>query len=161
MILNILKGLLKMKTYKTSQAIVIERPRMATIREIPLPEVDDTSVVIRTTYSAISTGTEIKVWNGTTGKLGGNLWYPTIPGYEQVGIVEWVGPKAKKTVDGRDLQVGMRVMANEVRKYPLPFCASWGGQVAYSVKNQTVSGGGFDWPAIIPDNVTDEQACVA
>lgn len=147
--------------YTTTQAIVIEKPRHAVVKEIPLPAVDDASVVIRTTWSAISTGTEVKVWNGKTGKLGGELWYPTVPGYEQVGVVEWVGPKAKPTIDGRRLEVGQRVMANEVRSYPKPYCASWGGQVAISVKNPAVSGSPFDWPTIIPDGVNDRQAAVA
>jgi threonine dehydrogenase-like Zn-dependent dehydrogenase len=84
-----------------------------------------------------------------------------VPGYEQVGIVEWVGCNAKPTFDGRVLEVGQRVMANEIRTYPSPLCASWGGQVAWSVKNPTVSGGPFDWPSIIPDNITDQQAVVA
>ncbi len=147
--------------YKTSKAIVIEKPRHAVVKEIPLPEVDDNSVVIKTTYSAISTGTEIKVWNGKTGKLGGELWYPTIPGYEQVGIVEYVGSNAIKSAKGESFKVGDRVMANEIRTYPDSLCASWGGQVAVSVKNLTVSGSPFDMPAKIPDGVTDQQAVAA
>jgi len=147
--------------YKKTEAIVIEKPRHAVVKEIPLPEVDDESMVIRTTYSAISTGTEIKVWNGKTGKLGGELWYPTVPGYEQVGVVEYVGPKAMTAFDGAPFAVGKRVMANEIRYYPTPYCASWGGQVALSVKNPTVSGSPFDNPAHIPDGVTDQQAVMA
>jgi 2-desacetyl-2-hydroxyethyl bacteriochlorophyllide A dehydrogenase len=131
------------------------------VKDIPLPPVDDESVVIRTTYSAISTGTEVKVWNGRTGKLGGELWYPTVPGYEQVGVVEHVGKKAMKDAKGRAFKVGERVMANEIRKYPEPLCASWGGQVEISIKNPTVSGSPFDMPAKIPDNVTDSQAVTA
>ena len=89
--------------YETSRAIVIEKPRHAVVKEIPLPAVDDQTVVIRTTYSAISTGTEVKVWNGRTGKLGGELWYPTVPGYEQVGVVVHVGKKAMKDANGANL----------------------------------------------------------
>ena len=146
--------------FETTKAIVIERPLHAVIKDIRLPAVDDQSVVIRTMVSAISTGTEVKVWNGRTGKLGGELWYPTVPGYEQVGIVEWVGPKALRTYAGEEFQVGDRVMANEIRTYP-DCCASWGGQVELSVKNPTVSGSAFDMPAKIPDGVTDQEAAVA
>ena len=146
--------------YETSKAIVIERPRRAVVKEIPLPKVDDETVVVRTTWSAISTGTEVKVWNGKTGKLGGELWYPTVPGYEQVGVVEYVGPKGMKDAKGRSFKVGERVMANEVRFYPAPYCASWGGQVEYTVKNPTVSCSPFDMPAKIPDGITDQQAVV-
>lgn len=147
--------------YETSKAIIIERPRHAVVKEIPLPVVDDETVVVRTTYSAISTGTEVKVWNGKTGKLGGALWYPTVPGYEQVGVIEHVGPKAFRDASGRAYEVSQRVMANEIRTYPRPYCASWGGQVAISVKNPSVSGSPFDMPAIIPDGVTDQQAVCA
>ncbi len=147
--------------YETSKAIVIEKPRHAVVKEIPLPAVDDKTVVVRTTYSAISSGTEVKVWNGKTGKLGGELWYPTVPGYEQVGVVEYVGPKGMTDFKGQSFKVGQRVMANEIRQYPAPYCASWGGQVEISVKNPTVSGSPFDMPAMIPDNVTDQQAVCA
>jgi len=150
-----------MDAYKSAKAIVIEKPHHAVVKKVPLPEVDDASVVIRTTWSAISTGTEVKVWNGKTGKLGGELWYPTVPGYEQVGVVEYVGSNALKDVQGNSFQVGDRVMANEIRQYPSPYCASWGGQVGLSVKNPTVSGSPFDMPAKIPDGVTDQQAVVA
>lgn len=149
-----------MSSNKSAKAIVIEKPHHAVVKEIPLPEVDDQSVVIRTTWSAISTGTEVKVWNGKTGKLGGELWYPTVPGYEQVGVVKHVGPNAMKSALGESFHVGDRVMANEIRQYPAT-CASWGGQVGISVKNPTVSGSPFDMPAKIPDGVTDQQAVVA
>ncbi|HEW78595.1 MAG TPA: zinc-binding dehydrogenase [Phycisphaerales bacterium] len=146
--------------FEKAKAVIIERPRHAKIDEVRLPEVDDESVVIRTLYSAISTGTEVKIWNGTTGKLGGKLWYPLIPGYEQTGIVEYVGPKAKKTAAGEALKEGDRVMSNEVRCYP-DYCAAWGGQVGISVKNPTTSGAVFDMPAKIPDGVSFQQATVA
>ena len=143
--------------FQKATAIVIEKPRHAAIREIRLPEIDDESIVIRTVYSAISTGTEVKVWNGKTGKLGGELWYPTVPGYEQVGIVEYVGPRACKTATGETLKPGDRVMANEVRRYP-DYCASWGGQVSLSVKNPKTSSSPFDMPAKIPDEVSFQEA---
>ncbi len=146
--------------FEKAKAVIIEKPRYAVVKEIRLPQVDDESVVIRTVYSAITTGTEIKTWNGKTGKLGGKLWYPLVPGYEQVGIVEYVGPKARKTALGETLKVGDRVMANEVREYP-DHCAAWGGQVGMSVKNARTSSAPFDMPARIPDGVSFADATVA
>jgi len=146
--------------YDKAKAVIIERPRRASVREIRLPEVDDESIVIRTRYSAISTGTEVKTWNGKTGKLGGKLWYPLVPGYEQVGVVEYVGPKARKTAAGASLKTGDRVMANEVRLYP-DYCAAWGGQVGLSIKNPQTAGSPFDPPAKIPDNVSFQDAILA
>jgi len=143
-----------------ARAVIIERPRKAIVKTIRLPESDDASIVIRTVYSAISTGTEIKVWNGRTGKLGGALWYPLVPGYEQVGVVEYVGPKAYKTATSETLMEGDRVMANEVRCYP-DYCAAWGGQVGISVKKPKTAGSPFDMPAKIPDGVSFQDAVVA
>lgn len=146
--------------YEKAKAVIIDRPRAASVREIRLPAVDDESIVVRTVYSAITTGTEIKTWNGRTGKLGGKLWYPLVPGYEQVGVVEYVGPRARKTAAGAVLKEGDRVMANEVRCYP-DYCAAWGGQVGLSVKNATTAGSVFDPPAKIPDGVSFPEAVVA
>ena len=57
----------------------------AVVEEIPLSPLDERTVVVRTRYSAISTGTEMKVFKGLSGHLGGALWYPLVPGYEEVG----------------------------------------------------------------------------
>jgi len=146
-------------SYEKAKAVIIERPRVASVKEIRLPAIDDETVVIRTLYSAITTGTEIKTWNGKTGKLGGKLWYPLVPGYEQVGVVEDVGPQAMTTANGDVLKVGDRVMANEVRNYP-DYCAAWGGQVGMSIKNKQTASSRFDPPAKIPDNVSYQEAVV-
>lgn len=147
--------------YKKAKAVIIEKPLNAVVKEIRLPEVTDESIVIKTTYSAISSGTEVKTWNGKTGKLGGELWYPLVPGYEQVGIVEYVGPKASmKTAKGENIKIGDRVMSNEIRSFP-DHCAAWGGQVGISVKNSVTAPSPFDMPALIPDSVTWQQAVVA
>lgn len=141
--------------YEKAHAIVIEKPRQAEIQEIPLSPVDDETVVVQTTYSAISTGTEMKVWSGLSGHLGGELWYPLVPGYEEVGRVVHVGPKA-----AGGLKVGDRVMANECRHYP-KHCHAWGGQCATIIKNKKTSPSPFDGPVKIPDNVSDQEAVLA
>ncbi|MDD2710761.1 MAG: zinc-binding dehydrogenase [Verrucomicrobiae bacterium] len=145
---------------KTSKAIVFERPKKPGIQTIRLPEVDETTIVVKTRYSAISTGTEMKVYNGITCSLDGNLWYPLVPGYEEVGEVVYVGEKAPPTYTGEKLRVGDRVMANEVRRYP-DHCAAWGGQVELAVKNGKTAGAPFDRCAKIPDGVSYQEAAVA
>ncbi len=146
--------------FEKAKAVIIERPFHVAVKEIRLPEVNDQTIVVRTHYSAITTGTELKTWNGKTGKLGGKLWYPLVPGYEQVGVVEYVGPKARKTATGETIGVGDRVMANEVRVYP-DYCAAWGGQVGISIKNDTTSPSSTDPPAKIPDGVSFQEAVVS
>lgn len=140
--------------FQTANAVVIDRPGRAAFREIPLAPVDDDTIVVRTRLSAISTGTEMKVWAGLSGSLGGELWYPLVPGYEEVGEIVHLG----KNVKGWKL--GERVMANEVRKYP-EHCAAWGGQCALSIKNLKTAPAPFDSVARIPDSVSDSEAVTA
>ncbi len=140
--------------YEKSKAIVVERPSQAEVKDIKLCPIDDDTIVVETKYSAISTGTELKVWSGLSGHLGGELWYPLIPGYEQVGEIVWVGKNIQ------DYKVGDRVMANEVRYYP-NHCSAWGGQCKLSIKNKKTSPSPFDSPAKIPDNVSYHQAVLA
>ncbi len=146
--------------YETAKAIVVEKPMCAAVQEIRMPEVTDESVVVKTAYSGISMGTELKVWSGVTGALGGELWYPLVGGYEQVGEVVYVGPKAKKTYDGQALEVGDRVMNNEIRYFP-DYCHAWGGQTGISINNPTTCPAKPDWPAKIPDNVSYQEAVCA
>ncbi|MCC7354119.1 MAG: zinc-binding dehydrogenase [Anaerolineae bacterium] len=147
-----------MKTdYQRAKAIVFEQPGRAAVKEIRLAEVDDETVVVRTKYSAISSGTEMAVYSGEGS--GEGVWYPCVPGYEEVGEVVYVGPNAITSSTGERFQVGDRVMANEVRCYP-DYCAAWGGQSGYAIKNPTTSPAPQDPPAKIPDNVSYQEAVV-
>lgn len=68
-------------------AIVFVEPGVVDVQEIELPDAGTGDVVVRTLYSGISAGTE--VWS-----LTGRYWstkFPTLPGYQKVGIVERVG----------------------------------------------------------------------
>ncbi len=142
--------------YERAKAIVVEKPKLAVVKEIPVAPVDDETLVVQTTYSGISTGTEMKVWSGLSGHLGGELWYPLIPGYEEMGKVIHVGKKCKY----KGLKVGDRVMANEVRYFP-EHCHAWGGQCGLAIKNPKTSPSPFDYPVKVPDNVTDQEAVIA
>jgi len=48
-----------------------------------MPEVDDGSIVVRTVYTGISSGTEMAVYNGEACADG--VCFPCVPGYESVG----------------------------------------------------------------------------
>jgi len=141
--------------HEKAKAIVVEKPRLAVVKEIPVCPVDDETVIVKTTYSAISTGTEMKVWSGLSGSLGGELWYPLVPGYEEVGEVVHVGKKSKY-----NLKVGDRVMANECRYFP-EHCHAWGGQCGLAIKNSKTSPSPFYYPVRIPDNVSYQEAVIA
>lgn len=96
--------------YKTSRAVVIERPYQAGIRKIELTEPRPDAYIAKTLYSSISSGTDMKTYKGQQHPE--QCWYPLVPGYETAGIVVAAGPET----DGR-LKVGDRVMINECRQY--------------------------------------------
>jgi L-iditol 2-dehydrogenase len=140
--------------FKRGKAVVMTGPGQVRIEEIPLPEVTDESIVVKTKFSGISTGTEMRLYNGFVGQIG--LKYPLIPGYEEVGEVVFVGDKVK------GFQVGDRVMANEVYRGYAGYTAAWGGQVEYAVLGPHTQGVPPEkWAVRIPDKVSYEEAVVA
>lgn len=133
---------------RTCRSIVIERPREAVFREIELAPRQADSIIARTTMSAISAGTDMKTWRGE--QHPDKLYYPCVPGYENVGVIEEEGSWAP------NLKKGDRVMINEVRKFG-NVCSAWGGGTHVAQKDKT-SAGGNDMMYRIPDNVSDVEA---
>jgi 2-desacetyl-2-hydroxyethyl bacteriochlorophyllide A dehydrogenase len=75
---------------------VFVEPRVVAVREIELPDPGDGDVVVKTLYSGISAGTE--VWS-----LTGQYWstkFPTLPGYQKVGVVERIGKDVREYAEG-------------------------------------------------------------
>ncbi|MDO4562533.1 MAG: zinc-binding dehydrogenase [Clostridia bacterium] len=141
------------KDYKTSRAVVIERPHCANLRDIALTEPKNDAYICRTLFSAISSGTDMKTYKGQ--QHGEQCYYPLVPGYETAGIVVAKGPDARA-----DLQVGDRVMINECRKYA-DVCSAWGGGSEFTVKDSNTTNNTFDYSVKLPDNVTYEQGVLA
>ena len=149
-----------MKAFKKAKVIILTRPRQAVVvSDAAMAEVDDASIVVETAMTGISLGTEMKLYRGLSIDKGHEVWYPLVPGYESVGTVVRVGPKAQSQ-DGYLPRVGDRVMANEIRHFP-DYCAAWGGQTGLAIKNAQTAGGAGDALAKIPDGVSFEQAICA
>ena len=55
---------MKASEFKTTRAVVIERPYEANLREIKLTEPKEDAFVAKTLYSSISTGTDMKTYKG-------------------------------------------------------------------------------------------------
>lgn len=73
------------------QAVVFVAPRRVAVEQVALPDPTPREIVVKTLYSGISAGTE--VWS-----LTGQYWstkFPTIPGYQKVGVVERVGAEVR------------------------------------------------------------------
>jgi L-iditol 2-dehydrogenase len=144
--------------YEKGKAIIFKKPREAEVKEIRFAEVDDETIVVKTRYSGISSGTEMAVYTGEAVSEG--VCYPCVPGYEEVGEVVYIGSKAFTSNTGEKFKIGDRVMANEVRYYP-DYTEAWGGQCGYAIKNPKTSPALMDRPAKIPDNVSYQEAVVA
>ncbi len=151
-----------MRGYKTTRAVVIERPYEVNLREVGLTEPTEDAYIAKTLYSSISTGTDMKTYRGMQHPE--QCWYPLVPGYETAGVIVEV-PAAGADLSripesARELKIGDRVMINECRKYT-DVCAAWGGGSEYTVKDSNTTNDQFDYMVKVPDNVTDIQAVLA
>lgn len=138
--------------YGKCMAIVVERPRQVAYREIKLTPLGRDGYLTRTTMSALSSGTDMKTWRGLQPPE--SLYYPCVPGYENVGVVVEAG------ADAKGFKPGDRVMINECRRYG-DVCAAWGGSSEYSIKDSQTAPSPFDYMVRIPDNVSDKDAVLA
>jgi bacteriochlorophyllide a dehydrogenase len=75
-------------------AVVLERPEQLALQRVALDPPGPEDVVVETTWSGISTGTEKLFFRGTMPPFPG-MGYPLVPGYETVGTVVQSGPKTK------------------------------------------------------------------
>lgn len=82
-----------------AQALITTANQEFSLQEVDVPEVAPAEILVRTTYSGVSVGTEFAVIRG---KLD---WgpFPLCTGYQAVGIVEQVGAEVKR------FQIGDRV----------------------------------------------------
>src|SRR5947207_2415939 len=92
-------------------AAVAVRQGVVEYQEVLVPEPGPEDVVVRVLHSWISNGTEGSFVRGE--RIAGDtprseadpLPFPHVPGYQKVGVVEWVGSGV------HDIQVGERVFA--------------------------------------------------
>ena len=80
-----------------TNAIVLREPERIELRTLALTTPGPTDVTVAVDFSAISTGTERLLYNGTMPAFPG-MGYPLVPGYEAVGHVVAAGVKASVAV---------------------------------------------------------------
>jgi len=84
-----------------AQAVVAVEPWRAELREIEAPDPGPDDVVVRLTHSWISNGTEGSFIRGeriagdTPRSASDPMPFPHVPGYQKVGVVEWVGANVR------------------------------------------------------------------
>lgn len=76
------------------KAIVIEKPNVASLKDIPYPNPAANEVTIKVKNAGIC-GTDINIYKGTY-----NTKYPIIPGHEFSGVIDKVGKNVKGFVVG-------------------------------------------------------------
>ena len=118
------------------QAVVFPSSGEIEIRQLELGPCGEEEIVVRTLYTMVSAGTELRVLAGHYGAAGN---FPLIPGYSVVGEVVSVGAKVKGFAPG-DLISGRN-------PNPVPGIKSyWGGQASMHVYRTR----GEDRPVLLP-----------
>lgn len=104
-------------------AVAFTAPNTVELVDYTPPNVREGEVLIRTEFSGVSQGTEVWALTGRRRELS----FPTVPGYQGVGVIEAIGPG----VDG--FSVGQRVLYHRSR-LPAQFTETWmGGHVSHVV----------------------------
>lgn len=104
-------------------AVVITEPKSMELQTYELPSLRSDEVLIRTEYSGVSQGTEVDAYRGARPEL----TFPTVTGYQSVGVVEETGS------DVQGFDVGDRVLFTTSRlpdSYPFTWMA---GHVSHAV----------------------------
>jgi 2-desacetyl-2-hydroxyethyl bacteriochlorophyllide A dehydrogenase len=130
-----------------AQAIVFPAVNQVEIQSCDLPELRADEVLIRTQYSGISQGTEIWALIGQRPELR----FPTVPGYQSVGVIEKLGESAT------GFEIGQRVLFRSSR-LPEHFPPTWmGAHVSHAI----VTSQGDRAPIVIPENCDSIAATLA
>src|SRR5438874_10929038 len=75
---------------RTSRAIVQTAPRQLELRELPLPDIDDDSGLLRVEACGIC-GSDAEQYAGVL-----PVRLPVVPGHEPLGVIERIGDRAAK-----------------------------------------------------------------
>jgi 2-desacetyl-2-hydroxyethyl bacteriochlorophyllide A dehydrogenase len=121
---------------QTIDAIVFTAPHQVEIQSFELPPCGPNQLVVRSIYTLVSSGTELRVLGGHYGAAGN---YPLIPGYIVIGEVIEVGAEA------HGWKVGDLISGRNPVKVP-GINSQWGGQASHHLYETS----GADMPVLLP-----------
>ncbi len=121
-------------------AVLVEKEKFE-LREFPIPEVDDHSVLVKMEACAVCNATDTKLYKGTHAFAA----YPSIIGHEGVGVVQAVGRNVTK------LKVGDRILGGSFYCDEMP--SLWGAYSQYGVAGEDA--------IVVPKTVGPEEASLA
>jgi len=129
------------------KAVVFEAAGKIAVSEFELGPCGDEDIAVRTLYTMVSTGTELRVLAGHYGAAGN---FPFIPGYCVVGEVTGIGSNVK------GYRAGDLISGRNPR--PVPGIQSqWGGQASHHVYATR----GEDRPVLLPQGARPLDYVVA
>jgi 3-hydroxyethyl bacteriochlorophyllide a dehydrogenase len=148
-----------MSRIRRAHAICFSRPQRAEFRsDVQLPEMGDDGVLVRTEFSTISRGTELDLYTGQMhGRGAQSQWYPMLPGYMPVGIIEAAGK------DVTHLCIGDRIVgSNLFTGFDDRYCVAWAGHTEYVVISHASHPSlGARRAVRVPDAVAPDEAGLA
>jgi 3-hydroxyethyl bacteriochlorophyllide a dehydrogenase len=109
-----------------ARAVVFEEAGRAALRAVELRPCAADEIVVETSFSSISSGTERLLFNGKLPPIP-HLRYPLVPGYEAVGTVVSIGDEVDTIRVGDDVFVGGSMCYSDV-------AAAFGGQSSRTIK---------------------------
>ena len=128
-------------------AVVFTEKNKVELQAFEPPPLRDGELLIRAEFSGVSQGTEVWALTGRRRELA----FPTVPGYQGVGIIEALGPKVAGFAEGQ------RVLYHTSR-LPEEFTETWmGAHVSHVVSPTT----GDPPPRIVPEGVDPAAAALA
>ncbi len=107
-----------------TQAILFEKPGQAGFGEVEIPAPGPGQLLLKTLFSCISPGTEMRCLNGAQART--DSW-PFIPGYSTCAEVIEAG-------EGAQIAVGTRVRCNGTQAANLT--CQWGGHIAHQIVSE-------------------------
>lgn len=121
-------------------AVLAEKGKFE-LREFPVPEPDDNSVLVKMEACAVCNATDTKLYRGTHALA----VYPSIIGHEGVGIVEAAGKNVTK------LKVGDRILGGSFYCGEMP--SLWGAYSQYGVSDENA--------VVVPKTMGAKEAALA